>query len=79
MRVCRMINGREVYDPRRHRYVMSSNPALVFADFWDASGRAVDWADVAKAADYCDEYVTIPEIEVSTPVAQGSGGGEPAE
>lgn len=55
------IKGRLLYDPRTGLTVYSDNPALALADYRTNTvygmGLAVDWDDVAIAADACDELV----------------------
>lgn len=51
------VEGENVYDPRRHRYVASDNPVLVWAWYADLNGWPVDWASVARRADWMDEIV----------------------
>lgn len=62
-RISAQLRGLKLYDPRTTLTAWSENPALALAHFitnplgWN---RAVDWASVTEAANYCDEMVGSP-------------------
>lgn len=63
-RFAALVKGRKVFDPRTSTTVWSDNPALILADFLSnttfGAGRAVDWASVTTAANFCDDMVGSP-------------------
>lgn len=63
----------KVYDPRldtepgahpddeRYR-VQTKNPMLLLTDFQRAAGFTVDWAEVVRLANVCDEEIAAPTV-----------------
>jgi hypothetical protein len=52
--------GAHPEDPRFH--VETKNPMLLLTDFQRAAGSPIDWHEVVRMANFCDERVEDPTV-----------------